>query len=233
MDLEGRSDERRCWVLALVSIADGILLALGVVEFDCAGEEYCRPEGKDWRLLARAIRDYMGQCALAGVCRRYSQRGLERCRIRRQPWNSLTRNLSDRDAASMDSSLGALSSAMFKKRSSPCPPSVPAVSAAPWRLFTACVSPDRLRMPEPYSEEPSAELAMCRWRRGVLAEFWRESVGVFVCVCGASSPEASESLRCRGPLELRGVPPGDTRPSWESCCCAKAKSAGCCDGRRA
>lgn len=80
-------------------------------------------------------------------------------------------------------------------------------------------------MPDPYSEEASPELAMCGWRRADVAELWRERVGVFVCV--------GSSLRWLRPLELRDAPPGETRPSWANCCCAKAKSEGCCAERRA
>ena len=112
-------------------MAEGSLLAWGVVEFDCAGD------GSDWRLLLVAIRE---------------------------------RSLSAREGASSPMSRGELAAAM--KRSSPCSPSTLDVS---WPLRAACVSSDWLRMPEPYAEEPSTELAMCLEAR---VEFCRERVGV-------------------------------------------------------
>ena len=75
---------------------------------------------------------------------------------------------------------------------------------------------------------------MCCWRRGDRVEFWRESVGVLVVPWWADPPEFTDSsLRALRPRELRAVRPGETRPSCESCWWAKAKSAGCCDDRRA
>jgi hypothetical protein len=57
---------------------------------------------------------------------------------------------------------------------------------------------------------------------------------VYVCVGREDSLASSKSsLRWLRPLEPRDAPPGETRPSWANCCCVKAKSAGCCEVRRA
>jgi hypothetical protein len=85
-----------------------------------------------------------------------------------------------------------------------------------------------------YSEEPSAELAMYGGRRADRVEFWRERIGVLVCVWyWAGSLASSASFLRWLRLELRDAPPGETSPSCANCCCANAKSAGCCEVRRA
>ena len=58
MDLvaDGRSDERRYWVLAEVSMAAGILAPFGLVELETAGDDDGMDEGNDCRVL-RAMRD--------------------------------------------------------------------------------------------------------------------------------------------------------------------------------
>ena len=89
-------------------------------------------------------------------------------------------------------------------------------------------------VPDVYSDEPSTELAMYDGRRAGLAELWRERVGVSVCVwCWVDSLAPSTSSLRWLRLDPRDAPPGETSPSCANWCCAKAKSVGCCEVRRA
>jgi hypothetical protein len=58
-----RSEARRYWDPARASIAAGMRLVLGDAGVDCDCDD-CRADGKDWRLLVRAMRDCLGQCVV-------------------------------------------------------------------------------------------------------------------------------------------------------------------------
>lgn len=139
--------------------------------------------------------------------------GEDDCRPDGVEWRLFTlamreRRRSCRAAASIARCLGALSSAIFMKRSS--------LSAPDTFRFARPVFPLRASSK---SEDASLELAMCREDRMLVTVLWRESIGLFACGMDAVASLALElsesSSSSGGPSACRpAIGVGRADPGW-------------------
>lgn len=145
-------------------------------------------------------------------------------------WVALTFSLSIRDAESTGRCLGALSAAMFRKRSSFCSSSESDDSSASCWLCAAGRCFGGLGGPESDSEDSSIELAMCRGGRELVVELRCDGALVYVC-CGCGVLFAFTASRCGLDCDCDCdlcEPPEGASPDCWNCCWAEAKSDGVC-----